>query len=293
MPRRALLLANPKSRRGQENLAGICDRLAAGGLELLEGTSVSGDSTAMLRTDGPSADVIILGGGDGTLHHALPVLLELQKPIGIIPLGTANDLARTLGLPLDPIAACDVILTGRLQSIDVGVVNDRPFLNAASIGLAVAVTQRLTRGAKSRWGILAYLWAAIGAFWHGRRFPVELECDGERVRARTWQVTVGNGRSYGGGLSVHEEARIDDGQLDLYSLEVREGWHLLGLIPALWRGTLDPISTVRTLRGPAMDVRTLKRPRPITADGELVGNTPATFRIRPRALQVFVPGDAP
>jgi YegS/Rv2252/BmrU family lipid kinase len=292
MTRRALLLINRKARRGQENLVAIAERLAAGGLDLFEGqSSLTGDAAEIIRTDGPRADVIILGGGDGTLHQALPALLEVQKPIGIIPLGTANDLARTLGLPTDPLAACDVILTGQLKAIDVGFVNDRPFLNAASIGLAVDVTRRLTRSAKSRWGILAYLWAAIGALWRGRRFAVEFDSDGNQLCTRTWQVTVGNGRSYGGGLSVHESARIDDGQLDLYSLETVKGWHLLGLIPALWRGSLDPVPTVRTLRSPHFSVRPVKRPRPITADGELAGTTPATFHVRPQALAVYVPSD--
>jgi diacylglycerol kinase family enzyme len=102
-------------------------------------------------------------------------------------------------------------------------------------------------------------------------------------------VTVGNGRSHGGGFSVHEDARIDDGQLDLYSLEVREGWHLFLLIPALWRGSLEPVSTVRTLRGTSMTIRPVKRPKSITADGEIVGDTPARFGLRPDALSVYVP----
>jgi diacylglycerol kinase (ATP) len=289
MPRRALVLINHKARSGQSDPQEMLDRLVAGGLELLDGQFVSGDADTLIREDGPRADVIILGGGDGTIHHALPALLEVQRPVGLIPLGTANDLARTLGLPTDPLLACDVIAHGRLQPMDVGFVNNRPFVNVASLGLAVEVTRRLTRGAKSRWGVLAYAWAALGAWLHGRPFSAELSCDGQHFATRTWQITVGNGRSYGGGLTIHEDARIDDGRFDLYSLEVTQGWHLFGLIPALWRGTLDPISTVRTMQGRQIEIRTRKRRRAITADGELVGKTPAVFRMKPAALQVCVP----
>ncbi|MDZ4688351.1 MAG: lipid kinase [Planctomycetaceae bacterium] len=289
MPRRALFLVNRKARSGQHELQPIRERLTAGGLELIEPPGDLGDPTALIRQQGRDVELIVLGGGDGTINRALPGLLEVQRPFGVLPLGTANDLARTLELPTDPLAACDVILAGRTQPIDVGRINDRPFVNVASIGLAVDVTRRLTRGAKSRWGVLAYLWAAIGALIRGRPFRVEICCDGECLKTRTWQVAVGNGRSYGGGLTIHEDARIDDGLLDLYSLEVEQGWHILMMIPALWRGSLDPVPTVRTLRGRKIEVRPLGRPRSITADGELVGQTPAVFQLEPAALSVFVP----
>ena len=289
MPGRALLLVNSKARRGQEDLSQIRERLSSGGLELIEPRGESGDWSELIRRHHREADLIVLGGGDGTINRALGGLLEAQRPLGILPLGTANDLARTLALPSDPVAACEVILSGHIQRIDVGRVNDRPFLNVASVGLAVDVTRRLSQGAKSRWGVLAYLWAAIAALLRGHSFAVEICCDDERLRTRTWQVAVGNGRNYGGGLTIHQEARIDDGLLDLYSVEVQRGWHILLLIPALWRGALDPVHTVRTLRGTRFEIRPLRRPRSITADGELVGQTPAIFELNRHALSVYVP----
>ena len=289
MLRRALFLVNSQARRGQENLSQIRERLLAGGLELIEPHEEAGGWSELIRRHCKEADLIVLGGGDGTINWALNGLLEAQLPFGLLPLGTANDLARTLQLPRDPIAACEVILSGRLQRIDVGSVNDRPFLNVASLGLAGELTRRLSHGAKTRWGVLAYVWAAIGALLQARPFLVEIVCNGKRLRTRTWQVAVGNGRSYGGGLTIHEEARIDDGLLDLYSMEFKHGWHILPLIPALWRGTLDPVNTVRTLRSTKFEVRPIRRPRSITADGELVGQTPAVFQLLPQALSVYVP----
>lgn len=284
--RRALFLVNGKARSGRADLEPIRRRLRDGGLELHEPSDWS-DPAQIIREQVRDVDLIILGGGDGTIHHALPGLLETQRPFGVLPLGTANDLARTLELPLDPLEATEIIVAGHQKRIDVGYINDTPFVNVASIGLAGEVTQRLTRGAKSRWGVLAYIWAAIGALFRGRSFKVELHCDGQTLDVRTWQVAIGNGRSYGGGLTIHEEARIDDNLLHLYSLEVNQGWHILMLIPALWRGSLDPIPAVRTMQGRHIELRTINRHRPITADGELIGPTPATFRVEPQVLTVF------
>jgi YegS/Rv2252/BmrU family lipid kinase len=279
-------LFNRRARCGRGDLEPVRRHLRDGGLVLIE-PDRNDDLADAIRHHAEAVDLIIVGGGDGTLHRVLPELLAAQRPVGVLPMGTANDLARTLALPTDLLAACDVILAGQTQRIDVGRINDRPFLNVASLGLAVDVTRRLTRGAKSRWGVLAYVWAAIGALLRGRPFHAEIRCDGETLRVRTWQIAVGNGRSYGGGLTIHEAARIDDGLLDLYSLEVNQGWHILGLIPALWRGSLEPIPTVRTLRGRSIAIRPLGRPRSITADGEIAGQTPATIELLPQALTLF------
>ncbi len=288
MTRRALFLVNQKARHGQQDLARVRQLLQKGGIDLIEPQSMSENASETIRQFVADADLIILGGGDGTVNQALNGLLDAKLPFGLLPLGTANDLARTLDLPLDPVAACDVILAGRTQLIDVGCVNDQPFVNVASIGLASEVTKQLSRAAKSRWGVLAYVFSAVKAMLRGRPFSVEIRCNGDSLLTRTWQVTVGNGRSYGGGLTIHEGARINDGLLHLYSLEMESGWHILPLLPAMWRGTLDPIHTIRTMQGTSFEVRPISRQRSITADGELVGRTPAVFKVQPQALSVYV-----
>jgi YegS/Rv2252/BmrU family lipid kinase len=286
--RKALLLINRKARRGQDDFTEIRNRLTSGGLEITA-PAADEDMAEFLLRHHQAADLIIVGGGDGTINRMLKGLLEARLPFGVLPLGTANDFARTLGLPTDPLLACDVILEGRTQQIDVGLVNECPFVNVASIGLAAEVTRRLSRGTKTHWGVLAYAWAAIGAMIRSRPFSVEIECDAKTVRTRSWQIAVGNGRNYGGGMTIHENARIDDGLLDLYSLEVKRRWHVLPLIPALIRGALDPVLPVRTLHATAFQIRPLHRIRSIVADGEPIGSTPANFQLLPRVLTVFVP----
>lgn len=288
---RALLVLNRKARHGRADTSAALDRLRAAGFELREHrVERPTELSQLIRSESHRADAVIIGGGDGTLTHAADGLVDAQLPLGVLPLGTANDLARTLNLPLDPVAAADVIARGYQRRIDLGVLNGTHFFNVGSVGLTTAVTRRLDRRRKSRWGVLAYLFAAAQVVARSRPFAADIRTEAETVRVRTVQVTVGNGRHYGGGMTVDEAATIDDGVLHLFSLEVEHWWQLLPLLPALRRGTLRDSRRVRTLRGREFEVRPVKRRRKkVMADGELSGRTPAVFRVAPKALSVFVP----
>ncbi|HET6422526.1 MAG TPA: lipid kinase [Planctomycetaceae bacterium] len=289
MTRSALFVVNSKARHGRVGLDDIRRTLTTGGLKLIDAsTDQSKDLSALIREHREQVDLIIVGGGDGTVHHALEGLVDCGLPVGILPLGTANDFARTLKLPPDPLVACKVILQGHTSAVDVGRLNGKAFCNVASLGLAVKVTQHLTRETKSRWGVLAYVIAALQSLWNSRPFAVEIEGDVGRFSARSIQVTVGNGRYYGGGLTVDETATANDGILHLYSLEINHWWQLIPLLPALWRGRLRNASNVRTLHGKQFTIRTPGRSHRVVADGEFVGSTPVEFELLPQALNVFV-----
>jgi YegS/Rv2252/BmrU family lipid kinase len=233
-------------------------------------------------------DCVILGGGDGTLNAALPGLLDTGLPLGVIPLGTANDLARTLNLPLDAAKAVEVIAAGNLHGIDVGQVNDIPFLNVASIGFGVDLTRALTQDAKRRWGVFGYPIAALRVLRRMRPFHVTVRI-GETVhRSKTMHLAVGNGRHYGGGMTVSEDAAIDDNRLDVYSLEVPNAWALLKILPSMRIGRHGRWSEVQTMAGQTVVVET-SRPRSVNADGEIVTRTPAHFRVLPRVLKIYAP----
>jgi YegS/Rv2252/BmrU family lipid kinase len=242
----------------------------------------------LVRELAGQVDRAVLGGGDGTLNAAIPGLLATGLPLGVIPLGTANDLARTLNIPLDPVAAAQVIAAGRRRRIDLGEVNGHPFFNVASIGFGVDLTRALTRDAKRRFGSLGYAVAALRVLRRLRPFTAEIAHDGIRHVTRTVHVAVGNGRHYGGGMTVTEDARIDDGRLDLYSLEVASFWRLLLLLPALRSGRHHAWAEIRALAGQEIEIRTRRR-RSVNTDGEITTRTPARFRVLPGALEVFVP----
>lgn len=287
--RRAVLLVNPGARRGEEEIGHIVERLRDGGLETdREPLGSAEEIEARIRRHGDAAAIVVCG-GDGSLCLAAPAVIATGLPLGILPMGTANDLARTLHIPDDLEAAADVILAGHRRRIDVGTVNDKYFFNVASIGLSVDLARELSSDLKRRWGRAGYALAAIRALARARRFAAFIGENGAPPRrTRTMQIAVGNGRFYGGGTVVAADAAIDDGRLDLYSLEMRNVWRLALMLRTFRSGEHGAWSEVTTARGTEFEIRT-RRPRPVNADGELIAETPAVFKVLPKAVTVFAP----
>lgn len=287
----ALLVANTHSRRGRD-VGPFVAALQEAGITLLQVPCRRREDLApLIREMRDQVGRVILGGGDGTLNAAAPALRDTGLPLGILPLGTANDLARTLEIPEDPEQAAAVIVAGNTALLDLGSVNGHPFFNVASIGLSVDITRRLTKVMKKRWGKLAYPIAAAAVLLSARRFSATLRHDGQETPVKTMQVAVGNGRFYGGGMVVAEGASIDDQQLDLYSLEPRTRFRLLMMARQFRAGEHDELDEIRTIRCQSVEVRTRRR-RHVSADGEIVTTTPARFTVLPGAVTVFVPEPA-
>ena len=286
---RALLLLNPRARRGPDAGADAAERLRDLGLDL---TVVEIRDPAglpdLVRRRASEADRVLVAGGDGTLNAALQGLAGTRLPLGIIPVGTANNTARTLDLPTDLGEACRVAAGSTTRVIDLGRVNDRWFFTTASLGLSVTVTRLLTGDLKRRWGRLAYGYAAIRAALEGRTFTAEIVTGDHRLTLRAVQIVVGNGRYYGSALPVAEDAEIDDGWLDVYAVEARSRWRLFTLVPALKSGRQGHRPDVHTLRAREVEIRTGVS-KTINVDGELGPRTPAKLAVVPRALAVFSP----
>lgn len=289
MSQRALLLVNRHARHGQNRITEAIKQLKKLGFDLQEESMDNPQQLPkLIRRYQNRVDLVIIGGGDGTLNAAADALVETQLPLGILPLGTANDLARTLGIPDSLPEACKIIAQGQLRRIDLGWVNGKHFFNVASMGLSVQITERLTKETKRRWGVFAYAITALQALWKARPFRAEIRIEGESIRVKTVQIAVGNGRYYGGGMAVAHDATIDDRRLDLYSLELKHWWQIIALLPAMRGGRHTDFPGVRALRGQEIQVYTNK-PRPINTDGEITTHTPADFRVIPQALAVLVP----
>ncbi len=289
MHQRALLLINRHSRQGQRLGAQAVAQLYELGFELtvVPVRNPQHLSEVICRHQ-DKVDLVIVGGGDGTLNAALAGLVETQLPLGILPLGTANDLARTLGVPNSVPKACEVLATGENRQIDLGWVNGKYFLNVASVGISTRITHELTGETKRRWGVLAYGVTAMRVVWRTRPFKAEIRSDGQVIPVKTVQIAVGNGRFYGGGLAIAHDATIDDQRLDIYSLELEHWWQVITLLPAMSQGRQGELPGVRTLHAREVVIWT-RKPHMVNTDGELTTHTPAHFRVIPQALTVRVP----
>jgi diacylglycerol kinase (ATP) len=288
MTGKSLLLINRHARKGQHQAELIVEQLQSLGLELIQESMPPPEHlSALIQRYKGQVDRVVIGGGDGTLNAAIAGLIDSQIPLGLLPLGTANDLARTLGLPVNLTQACQIVALGKPEAVDVGWVNGKYFFNVASLGLSVKITRQLTKEVKQKWGILAYGITAFQALWESRLFHAEIQlASGEVYPVKTLQIAVGNGRFYGGGMAVAPDAAINDGRLDLYSLGLEHWWQMLALLPLFHRGhhALTPWSDA--WQGQEFYVKT-RRPRPICTDGELATSTPAHFRVLPQALTIF------
>lgn len=288
---RLLVVVNLHASRAGESLGDAVAFLTARGFDLDIRQSADRESLAnLIRDCAVSVDAIVVAGGDGTVNGALPALIEARKPVGILPFGTANDLALTLGIPAEPLAAAAVIAGGRTRRIDVGKVNDVYFLNVASIGLSVEITERQDAELKRQLGVLSYLLTALRTLGGARPFDVVIEHDGVRHAIEAFQVAVGNGVHYGGGMRVAESAAIDDGMLDVYAIATASIPELIALGPRLIDGTLGTHDKVTTFRAASLHIDTGKR-MPVNTDGEITTETPAAFSVVRGALEVFAPAD--
>jgi len=285
--RRVLLIGNPRARSGEEAVD-LVPKLQALGFEVTFATPDGIEALhEVIRETGPRVERIVIAGGDGSIAAALPALLEVETPLAVIPLGTANDLAGNLDLPEDRDGQLRLVADGPVRRIDLGSANGRPFLNAASIGYGAAVAA-LHRGEAKRWlGVMNYPRVAYLAWRRIRPFGVEIICDGNHHRGHFVHLAVVNGRFHGGGLEPRSTGTIDDGVLDLYALREGPVFRLVQLLAALKLGAAQSPQLFR-LQGRRLRVTTT-RPRRVNLDGELGLATPLDIEILPQALAVVAP----
>lgn len=272
---RALLILNEKARRGLQDGARVRELLKEYGIECIR------------DIEEPNVDLVIVAGGDGTVTWSVPLAIDRKVPLGIVPLGTFNDLARTLGIPLDVSEACRVIVERHTKTIDVGRVNQKYFVNESSVGLSTRIARKQTPEVKQRFGLLAVIGTALRSISETRPFFVELAYNGAVERFRSVQLTIANNKHFGGVIES-PDAAIDDGRLDLYSVEARTWWQLFALVRKIVARDPSSGECLRTRRAARFEVRT-HHAHHIEADGEPAGFTPAIFEVLPRVLEVVVP----
>jgi diacylglycerol kinase (ATP) len=239
-------------------------------------------------------DLVVAAGGDGTLNEVVNGIGENlgDARLGLIPLGTGNDFARTIGVPDDIEAAIDLIVIGETREVDlVRVTSDevRYFVNVSAGGFSGLVNEKLTPEMKKTWGPLAYLRGAAAALSELRAYRTTLALDNsESLTLDLYNVVVANGRYVAGGTLIAPEASIDDGLLDIVLIPQRSAPELALLAAQVALGTHLTSDAIVFRRAAQLTVNS-KPGMWFNVDGELVGNEPARFEILPRALRFIAP----
>ncbi len=234
-----------------------------------------------------AGEIPVVVSGDGLIGAVGGALAGSETPLGIVPGGRGNDLARVLGVPTDPDAAAATLARRELRSIDVGEVNGKRFLGIVSVGFDSVANERANQ---TRWlrGNLVYAYSGIRTLlgWKPARFTIAV---GERRERFTgYSVSVANSRAFGGGMFIAPDAELDDGEFDVVTVGEVGKLRFLSNLPKVFKGTHVEEDEVRVFRAPRLEL-SASRPFPVYADGEHLTDLPATLRVLPRALSVIVP----
>jgi diacylglycerol kinase (ATP) len=294
----AALIVNTRSRTGERAFFQALDHLQEMHVPLGVTYPIRDPARlpeAVQEVLGEGYEFLILGGGDGTVSSVVDFLADRGTLLGLLPLGTANDFARTLDIPEDIEEACKLIANGKVVDIDLGLAGDNFYVNVASVGLSVEATRALSPWLKKSTGPLAYPVAAIRAFLKHEPFSARLtfpEGDHEPVEYdRLLQVAVGNGRFYGGGMIVGLESGIDDKTLDIYAIDLGRRRDLIGAVRYLKSGDFIKTDGVHNFRTPRVRLET-DPDLPVNIDGEVVTRSPQDFSVAQNALNVLVLQDS-
>ena len=291
---RMLVIWNPGAGGGErpdEDLearrAAIERALRAHGVEaeLYESESEADSTARVERALEDGASTIVAAGGDGTVRSIAFRLLDRDATLGILPLGTAMNVARSLDVPLEMDGAAAVLAAGHVRAIDVGEVRGRPFLEIASIGLGAEVLAGATEAKAGRFG---RAWTTLVRAVRQPRTRTRLQLDGREVRGRALSIAVANGRFTGRGIELVPEASLDDGRFDVLLYEGCGPLRIFADILRILLGRPDDPS-FRRFRATTVRIST-RRPLSVRLDSQDVGATPVELVTRRGALRVIAPG---
>jgi YegS/Rv2252/BmrU family lipid kinase len=291
------LIVNPAAGGGRAGRAApdVVRALRGHGLQVRRADTRGLEHARELAVDAArSGETAVTLGGDGLAGAVADALRAVPGAIlGVLPGGRGNDLARVLGIPLDPIAACATIAAGAPQPMDVGEIEGTAFVGIASAGFD-SDANRIANLAPSRLGNLVYAYGALRALWSWRpaHFEVQLLPDGERVGFTGYTVAVANSRAYGGGMMLAPDAELDDGLLDVVLIEAVPKWRFLANLPKVFKGVHVRLPEVRVLRAREVAI-SADRPFTMYADGDPIGELPVHVRAVPAAVRVLVPAGSP
>jgi YegS/Rv2252/BmrU family lipid kinase len=290
LPKRAVLVVNTRSRKGRDLFARARRKLKAAGIELISAHPVRRPDElrpTIKRVLAQGAPMVIVGGGDGTLSGVVDDFVCRGAVFALLPLGTANSFARTLGIPLDLDGAIETIANGQRRRVDVAAINGDYFANAAAMGLSPLIGETVPHNLKRYLGMVGYL---IWAIWCLIRFsPFRLYIDDGRQTHRLWatEVRIFNGRFHGG-VELAEDAEVDSGEIVIQAVAGKSVLRLCWDWFAKYFKLPGRHDTTIEFHAERLRIDTKPRQK-ISIDGEVTAKTPAIVEVAHKAIEVVVP----
>lgn len=287
------LLVNTKSRRGRSAFMAVQDALRERGVRVSTAHAVPHPHALpelAERCLNSGATTLLVAGGDGTFRSVAGAIARAGAVLGVIPLGTVNDLARNLGIPPALNAACDVISGGQVAAIDLGLANDDYFVITASLGFSAQMQAALTPNLKRLLGPCGYLVAGLAAVRKMRPFRVTVTSERGPESLEAVQVGTVNGHSWLGGSCEIPGVGLESGRLAFYAVPPQTGFATARLARDLFRCRFfhSPNLLAFTTQDALVETGSAA---PLVLDGDLCGHAPVRFRVIENALQVLVPAD--
>jgi len=246
----------------------------------------------ILNASAQGIDAILLSGGDGTVHQALPAIAETDLPFGFLPCGRGNDFARNIGLTMDLKNNCSLLSDPSFQKLDLPSVNQVPFVSIAYVGFDAEVNHLANRQKGYFDGTLGYIVCVLKALRNFKPFNVEMTIDDEAWRGRVMMVSVANAPFYGGGMKIAPDAKMNDGVLNICIVKEISKLELLQQFPKVFQGTHISHPRIMMKTGQRIKIRSEEQ-REIFADGEYAGSLPAECTIGDQTVRILSPAKPP
>jgi len=292
LPIEVIINAGSGGLSGDETARSLVELFLAHGVRANVHLPKSGkEMEALAKHAVENADVVVAGGGDGTISTVAAQVAKAGKTLGVLPLGTLNHFSKDLGIPQTIDGAVETIATGDVKLIDLAEVNGSIFINNSSIGLYPRIVlrrkeeQRLGRG---KWS--AAFWAALQMFRLSPFLKVRIEFDGKQLLRKTPFVFVGNNEYEMDLYNIGRRESLDDGELSIYFLHRGGRWGITLLVFHTLLGGLRQWKDFEEVSTESVTIQTRKKKLHVALDGEVrTMETPLDYRTRPKALRVIVP----
>ena len=290
LPKEAILIVNAMSRRGADVFEEARDKLTAAGVRLIDSHAVHEpeEMEPTVKAAIAKAPMVIIGGGDGSLSSNVDFFVGKDTVFAILPLGTANSFAKTLGIGDDLDSAVDAIANGQRRRIDLGMIDGDYFANAAALGLSPLIADTVPHKLKRYLGMFGYMLWAIRVAFNFRPFRLRVTLDdGTVVKSWATEVRIANGTHHGG-VELVEDQALDSGEIVIQAVTGKSLWGLAWS----WFATLFKLrhrkQTVTEWWGQKLYLEA-RPPQKISIDGEIAACTPVTIEVADACIEVAAP----